>query len=394
MKKLLVRYCGWGESWHFGTLAHDGSELLFEYSPEAVRQGLDLSPRHLKLQAQAYGGFPLHLQRLPGLIADCLPDGWGFQLMDRFFRSIGRDPTTCSPLDRLAFIGDRAMGALTFEPADVLHLPARDLELLELARDVQSVVAGHGQEVLTEIISLGGSPQGARPKALVYCHPQSESISTRPAPGHRPLLIKFQGNGEHREVCAIEDTYCRLARACGLDVPQTHYFSLSRSLAAFGIERFDRHEDYRVPMHTLTGALHADFRLPSVDYGTFLRAIRLFTRDESEVQKGYERAVFNVLFNNRDRTWQLAPCYDLTFSTRPGGEHHMDVCGEGRNIAREHMRRLARETGVKAKFATSVLEQFLERSGQFQRLAKDSPIRQTMVKTIVAAIEANRERLS
>ena len=81
MRKLHVRYHGWGENWLLGTLADDGAELLFEYSPEALAQNLELSPRHLKLRPQAYGSFPDYQHRLPGLIADALPDGWGLLLM-------------------------------------------------------------------------------------------------------------------------------------------------------------------------------------------------------------------------------------------------------------------------------------------------------------------------
>ena len=77
MKKLRVFYEGWGERWPLATLADDGRHLLFEYSAEALQQGLELSPRHLALRAQAYGGFPEHQMRLPGLVADALPDGWG-----------------------------------------------------------------------------------------------------------------------------------------------------------------------------------------------------------------------------------------------------------------------------------------------------------------------------
>ncbi len=73
MKLLTVHYCGWGEDWPLGRLADDGQSLLFEYSPEALSQGLELSPLHLKLRADAYGSFPGHLHRLPGLIADSLP---------------------------------------------------------------------------------------------------------------------------------------------------------------------------------------------------------------------------------------------------------------------------------------------------------------------------------
>lgn len=46
MKQLTVHYCGWGEDWPLGRLADDGQTLLFEYSPEALSQGLELSPLH------------------------------------------------------------------------------------------------------------------------------------------------------------------------------------------------------------------------------------------------------------------------------------------------------------------------------------------------------------
>lgn len=77
MKQLAVHYCGWGEDWLLGLLADDGATLLFEYASEALAQGLELSPLHLKLRAPAYGDFPPYLHRLPGLMADSLPDGWG-----------------------------------------------------------------------------------------------------------------------------------------------------------------------------------------------------------------------------------------------------------------------------------------------------------------------------
>ena len=86
IEQMAVYYCGWGQDWLLGHLADDGHNLLFEYSPQALQTGLELSPLHLPLRAQAYGGFPWHQHRLPGLIADSLPDGWGLLLMDRLFR--------------------------------------------------------------------------------------------------------------------------------------------------------------------------------------------------------------------------------------------------------------------------------------------------------------------
>ena len=407
MKRLSVIYCGWGEQWTLGTLADNGTDLLFEYSPEALRQGLQLSPRHLPLRAQAYGGFPAHLSRLPGLIADALPDGWGLMLMDRLFRSRGREASTLSPLDRLAFIGDRALGALRFEPADTIELGADDIELLAVAQATQAVVAGKDGEALRSLALMGGSPQGARPKVLVYVDESNDTVSTLAHAGAKPWLVKFQAGDEHKEVCAIEDLYAGLARDCGLEMPSTRYFDLDRKLAAFGTARFDIEDGTRVPTHTLAGALHADFRVPSaVDYTTCLRATRLFTRDEREVQKAFERAVFNVLFNNRDdhcknfsfrmdstRHWKVSPAYDLTFSSGPGGEHQMDVCGEGRSITRAKLLELCRTGGLNEAWGSTVVDRITQVAGTFKQTATVHSIRKTTVQFMTSAIEANRKRM-
>ena len=407
MKKVFVFYEGWGERWQLGTLADNGTELLFEYSAEALNQGLELSPRHLKLRAPAYGAFPQHLSRLPGLVADSLPDGWGLLLMDRLFRKNGRDPASLSPLDRLTFINGRALGALTFQPSIAEAATKEDVRLLELAQEAQAIIADKDSAALKQLVLMGGSPHGARPKVLVHYNPATGDMSTQPMPGAKPWLVKFQAQDEHKEVCAIEDCYAQLARDCDIDMPPTKYFDLDKKLAAFGTERFDIEDGLRVPVHTLAGALHADFRLPSsVDYVTFLRATRMFTRDEREVRKAFGRAVFNVLFHNRDdhpknfsfrlsreRRWQLAPAYDLTFSIGPGGEHQMDVCGEGRSIHRSHLLDLAKQGGLDATWATAVIDKACQVAVDFKKKAAKFDIRPATVKHIAGLVEACRQRL-
>jgi len=402
VNKLLVRYRGWGEDWPLGQLADDGRDLLFEYSKEALREGLELSPLRLPLRSEAYGDFPSHLLRLPGLVADSLPDGWGLLLMDRYFRRLGLEPDGRSPLDRLAFLGERALGALTFEPAETVELTQTETTLLQLAQEITAVLAGKDDEVLKHLLMVGGSPHGTRPKALVGYNAAQGTIRTVADREHRPYLIKFPAENEHKEVCAIEHAYCETARACGIDVPQTQYFDLGRSHAAFGTARFDVDADMRVPVHTLAGALHADFRVPVVDYISLLRATRAFTGDEREVVKAYERAVFNALFNNRDdhsknfafrldrdRRWRLAPAYDLTFNVGPGGEHQMDICGEARRITRAHLLELAAKGGIKSRAATAGLERMLEQVASLERRLRDTSVRSTTIRAIVRAVNAN-----
>ncbi len=408
MKRVDVFYEGWGERWQLGTLADDGRHLLFEYSAQALARGLELSPRHLKLRTGAFADFPAHQLGLPGLISDALPDGWGLLLMDRMFRKNGIDPTRVSVLDRLAFIDGRALGALTFEPANTPDLPREDVQLLSLAQQAQALVSGEDSDMLKQLALMGGSPHGARPKVLVYYDPKTGHMSTLPFAGGEPWLVKFQAQDEHKEVCAIENLYAEVARACELDMPATRYFDLDKKLAGFGIERFDLSAGQRIPVHTLAGLLHANFRLPSaVDYTTFLRATRFLTKDEREVQKAFERAAFNVTFHNRDdhaknfsflltqdRRWVLAPAYDLTFSEGPGGEHQMDVCGEGRRVTRAQMLKLAEQGGLNARWAGEVLDRFVRIAPSFAARAKKHPIRPATQKHIATLVSENAQRLA
>jgi serine/threonine-protein kinase HipA len=404
MKKLTVFYVGWGERWPLATLADNGRTILFEYTAEAMRQQLELSPRMLELNVSAYEDFPVHQMRLPGLVADSLPDGWGLLLMDRAFRRAGLQ--SVSPLDRLAFIGDRAMGALSYEPADPDTLPDEDVKLLDVAKQVQMVVDGADAEVLRRLMLLGGSPHGARPKALVYYDPASGVMRTQALDTEEPWLVKFPANGEHKDACALEHAYAQLAVACGLEMPQTRYFDLDSRHAAFGIQRFDRQNGMRVPMHTLAGFLHADFRIPSVDATTFLRATRAITHDEREVAKAFRRVVFNIVFNNRDdhvknfaycldqqRQWKLAPAYDLTCNEGPGGEHQMDVCGEARTPGRAELMRLATVAAVPAAEASEIIDLIVSVASDLKVSLADYPIRKVRQREVVRAVEANLDRL-
>ena len=407
MKQLSVLFAGWGERFVLGNLADNGSQLLFEYTPEALKRGLELSPLNLKLKAGAYSDFPPHQHRLPGLIADALPDGWGLILQDKLFRKKGWNPARMSPLDRLAFVNGRAMGALVFEPSETESLEKGDVELLDLAREVREIISDGSLDVLRQLAVMGGSPHGARPKVLVnYDQASGRMANSEDAPG-TPWLVKFQAETEHKEVCAIEALYAVMARKSGLDMPDTQYFDLDKKLAAFGIARFDREAGLRVPVQTVAGALNANFRLPSsVDYTSMLRLTRFMTRDEREVIKAFELCVFNVVFNNRDDhsknfsyrlnragQWQLSPAYDLTFCEGPGGEHQMDICGEGLAPGRKDLLKLADQAGIKKGVAEEVIERIATIAGEFKANAKGFAIRKTTLATIGERIEANRARM-
>ena len=318
MNKLRVIYDGWGEYWALGTLVDSSRGVLFEYSQEAVARGLQLSPMHQQLPRPGAAAAPYKGQSyfygLPGFIADALPDGWGMLLMDRALRKLGREPRSVSILERLAIVGSRAMGALSFEPADEDLLPAEKLHLEDLAKEVMVLQTDESTDLqkadaqLRHLMQLGGSPQGARPKVLVDFNFRTGAISSgMPLAGSAtPWLMKFPAESEHREVCAVEELYARVARHGGIDMPRSRFFDLGNKYSAFGVERFDRvvkadaknkndKKILRVPIMSMSAYLEADHRVPSLDYETVLLATQRITGDQREVLNAFERCVFNVL---------------------------------------------------------------------------------------------------
>ena len=408
MKRLDVIFCGWGQQWPLGTLAQaeTGSrQVLFEYSSEALQRGIEFSKLNVPLSPRTYSGFPAHLGGVPGFIADALPDGWGLLLMDRVFRAAGHDPSSLTTLDRLALIADRAMGALAFKPAGDLALAPEHLSLQELAVAAQRVIQDRDTSALHTLALLGGSPHGARPKALVQFDPATRMISTistaADGPG-QPWLVKFPAQHEHAEVCAIEYAYAQMAARVGIAMPATELFKLAPKLAAFGVERFDRHQGLRIPVQSFAAALHADFRLPSLDYQAILQATRYLTASQPEVQKAYQRCVFNVVFNNKDdhaknfalrlnaqMVWQLAPAYDLTFNPGPAGHHQTSVMGQALQPTRADLLALAKACDIAAQFARSTIDQICDAALGLAGLLDEAGVRRATRQHIAKVVALN-----
>lgn len=88
--------------------------IYFQYDTAWLKSGFDLSPNTLAFHATPQlSPEPQEFSGLHGVFYDSLPDGWGLLLMDRAFREqAGWQAHEITPLDRLAYIGSRAMGAL------------------------------------------------------------------------------------------------------------------------------------------------------------------------------------------------------------------------------------------------------------------------------------------
>lgn len=357
---LLNVFMEFSERRKVGRLALRGRSILFEYEPAFVAAGLQISPFRLPLRSSVSTGDPKVFDGLSGAFNDSLPDGWGRLLLDRAVEMHGLRRGQLTPLDRLAHVGRNGMGALSYEPdqsgEDAL---AETLQIDKIA--AEAAFSGEQEGVIEKLLKLNGASSGARPKIVAQVSKDKKQIIHGRAPlraGCAHWMIKFPSANDANDIGAVEYAYSLMAKAAGVDMPETYLFKGKTKQRYFGSRRFDRDGAKRIHMHSLSGLLHADHRLPAIDYNDFLKATLLLTKDARELERAFTLACFNVLAHNRDDhsknisflmdeagRWTLAPAYDLTFSDGPGGEQSMMVMGEGKSPGLSHLRALAKTHG-------------------------------------------------
>ena len=380
---------------HVGRCLQVDHEIFFEYQPDFIKTNLELSPFKLPLKSGAYSDSENTFDGLPGLLYDSLPDGWGLLLMDRYFRQQGFELNSISPLQRLAYIGERALGALSYHPyTDIDYQWKRKIGLDTLARDCEIVLHGKEDHVLPELIIAGGSPGGARPKVIVGFNEERNELCSgvgELSEGFQHYLIKFSAMIDANDNTQVEYAYSLMARDCLINISETRLFDAGKFGPAFGVTRFDRINNKRIHMHTLSGLLHANFRIPNLDYTDFLKATWLLTQDKQDVLQGFRRMVFNVLTHNRDdhsknfaflyhnKQWRLSPAYDLTFSSGIAGEHTMTIAGEGANPTTNHFLEVARILNIDTSKTLQIIDEIKSVINNWPTYAKQANLEKPII---------------
>lgn len=381
-----------------GRLAERNGIIYFEYDEEFSQKGVEISPFKLPLRNGVVELPSDPFEGLAGVFSDSLPDGWGRLLFDRMMRSQGISPSEISSLDRLAYVGLNGMGALVYEPDSSPPTIQEFIDLDHLATQTEKILEGASGEIITKLLALNGSSAGARPKALIGMDQDRKNISygvNQLNDGFEHWLVKFPNSQDGTDSGAIEYVYALMAKEAGLYFPDVHLFSSQKGNGFFGVKRFDRQENKRFHMHTVSGLIHSNFRFPSLDYEDLFSLTMALTKDIREVEKMFRLAVFNVMAHNRDDhaknfsflmnefgEWKLSPAYDLTFSNGPGGEQSTMVVGEGKNITIKHLVKLGLDAKISKEFIDQIIEQTRNAVSKWTFLANEYGISKSNIELI------------
>lgn len=384
----------WGEL--AGAIRWDESQQLgyFQYESKFIKKGWDLSPIKMPIaQGSIIYSFPEirkgrnetedTFKGLPGLLSDSLPDRYGNKLINTWLSQQGRSENSMNPVEKLCFIGTRGMGAIEFEPSQIkTGIKTFSLELnslVEVARKILNErekfltnLDKNEEKAMMEILKIGTSAGGARPKAVIGYNPKTKEI--RSGQGNVPKgfehwLLKLDGVsgeqfGESSGWGRVEYAYYLMAIDSGIEISECQLLE-ENGRAHFMTKRFDRQENIKHHIQSLCGLQHYDFNdMYGYSYEQVFQTMRLLQLTYPEAEQMFRRMVFNVLATNYDdhtknfsfilkknEQWRLAPAYDLCFSFAPNNhwvnKQTLSVNGKRLNINKDDLMTIARDNNIK-----------------------------------------------
>jgi serine/threonine-protein kinase HipA len=376
-----------------GTLATAGLKTVFEYTESWMRRKIELAPFKLPVAKSVHNlNLRDSISSTFGVFADSLPDGWGTLIMDRWFIKQGVERKDITPIDRLAFLGNHAMGALCYRPPMLNDNSgaAEAVSIGDIAREAYELYQGRIEDAGRLLALIGGSPGGARPKALVGISADNINFvagtSLLPV-GYTHWLVKFSGEANKHEG-ALEFTYNQMAEKAGIHVPERMLISGTDGIRHIATKRFDRMpNNVRRHVATACGLLHSDHRKPSIAYKELMQLVWQLTGDIRLAEEQFRRATFNLFAVNRDDhsknhgyimsdagVWRLSPAYDLTYSTGTRGYHSMDYNGEALNPTVVDLLKVATGGSIDNSTALLIIDEVKTSVSMFKRLAKENGV--------------------
>jgi serine/threonine-protein kinase HipA len=398
---MIAKVQLWGRTIGAVSLDEGRDVAAFQYDPDFVHSGIELSPLTMPLSDRVYQ-FPelplITFHGLPGLLADSLPDRFGNALIDAWLATRGRTRESFNAVERLCYIGTRGMGALEFAPAlGPKARKATKIEIDALVRLAGEVLTHRGdlqghfheagkEKALRDILRVGTSAGGARAKAVIAWNRATNEVRSgqlAAGEGFEYWLLKFDGVAGNKDkeledpkgYGTIEYAYHEMAQAAGITMSECRLLE-ENGRRHFMTRRFDRLAGgEKLHMQSLCALAHFDFnQAGAYAYEQALLTIRQLKLPMAAVEEQFRRMVFNIVARNQDDhvkniaflmnkqgEWSLAPAFDLTYSYNPSGSwtatHQMTLGGKRDDFTHEDFEACAQAALMKRGRAATIIEE-------------------------------------
>ncbi|MDQ1340027.1 MAG: HipA protein [Campylobacterota bacterium] len=394
-----------------GTILLKDEVVYFEYDKGFVSTGFEISPLKLPLtQTRVYtNNDDRCFEGLAGVFYDTLPDKFGTKVIERYFESKNIPTHKLSVIQKLMFVGDKSIGAITYKP--VAHkIDGKINEIIELQNfyeNAKKIISGDVIEVVDEILSFmdsAASAGGARAKAIIGYNPNTKEfisgVKRDLKDNFEHYLMKFdiaKEDGSSSDYTKLEYIYMSMADEVGIDVPKIELLSHG-NLAHYLIKRFDRVDGEALHLHSVAGLTHTNFNIPMhYSYDELLRLTRYLTGSQQAVNQQFKRMIFNLVGRNQDDhaknfaftmdkngIWNLSPAYDITYSNGVGytKNHQLSLNGKTNDFTLKDILGLGKKHSIKENVAKEYLEQIAEAFSGFKSRAEQLDVKEQTISRI------------
>ena len=382
-----------------GTMIEHQGVIYFEYDKKFKLEGLEISPikLHTSKTKDAYTN-PDHInlyKGIAGVFFDSLPDKHGMPFIDRYFEKQGLKPFEVTLLHKLAFIGDRGMGAIEYVPKEDDTAVTSDIAINakeayeEMKQGIQS--EDSSIESLMNIRQSVSPIGGGRPKMLVQYNYDTKEIRLNKKELHQGYIraiIKFdeiyEGVGSIG-LTKLEYIFMSMAKEVGINTSEFQLINEGDAKHLL-VKRFDRDDnDEKIHMCTAAGLMHLDISiLKATSYEYLFMLTRNVCKSQENIEELFKRMILNILCLNFDDhaknfaylmdkngKWSLSPAYDITYSKGLMKSHTTTVCGKDSNITRNDVLKIAKAQGIKTISAVKIIDSCIEVVKTFEQRAKE-----------------------
>jgi serine/threonine-protein kinase HipA len=413
MKRIEVFY----QDRKAGELAAAGNQTSFQFAPDFIQGGIQLSPLRMKLRKEPYIYGEAEFGYLPPVLSDSLPDAFGRAVMNRWFAEKFGGEYRPTPLDKLAYVGTGGIGALSYRPVLDAFPPevVREMDLREEQRLAAAAIGQHPVEKLEKLRRAVHTVGGRFPKALLAIDSGTGLFyedDPRLDPRFERWIVKFGIPAAERDNLLnypeIEYAYSCMARALGIRMPRTRLLTTEGKegkLVHFAIERFDVAAGTRLHVASLSALTEIPAGRLELDYRDLFSTALDLCRDLREVREAYLRMLFNIAMHNVDdhgknhafvfdgRDWKMAPAYDVTFSdvSAPGeytyAARAMPVNGNPINPRRKDLLKLGERFGLRRGDCEAMMDQVAQTAAHSHEFLKDSGVPADHLKAVASAVD-------
>jgi len=357
----------------------------FQWSEQALALKLNISPLLLQPTPGVHYADVHPFNGLHAAFSDSIPDGFGLRFMNNGLVQAGYSLSDVTPLHRLAWIGQRGVGALAFNPV-IDKGPSQTLaDISRIAEHAANAQVEAFQDIPKEALRAGGSALGARPKFWAALGPDKKQILLGDAPnvpkGFQPCLLKFAPTDGNEDEPYFEAACLSLAAEHGVRSAKGELL-MHACGPALAVHRFDRGlEGERLHTQSVAALLNLDFRTASMDYTELAKLVKRLA-GSSEVERFYRQVCFNVALSIRDDhtknfafcmssdgKWELSPAFDLCPHEGVGRslEHTMTLNGKGVNFSRDDLLSFAKTIGLDDPLAKDGLDKSRAAASRFEK---------------------------